>query len=118
MHVADGRIPADYLGYVRIKYLWIVFGIILLFFLFIISISVGAVSIPPYDVLMTLFGQNVNHKYDAIIWNIRLPQALTAIIAGIGLSVAGLRCSHSRNPWDRHSHWEYPMQVHLELQYR
>lgn len=99
MHVADGKIPADYLGYVRIKYLWIVFGIILLFFLFIISISVGAVSIPPYDVLMTLFGQNVNHKYDAIIWNIRLPQALTAIIAGIGLSVAGVAMqSILRNP--------------------
>lgn len=99
VHVADGRIPADYLGYVRIKYLWIVFGIILLFFLFIISISVGAVSIPPYDVLMTLFGQNVNHKYDAIIWNIRLPQALTAIIAGIGLSVAGVAMqSILRNP--------------------
>lgn len=99
IHVSDGKIPADYLGYVRIKLLWIIGGIILLFVLFILSISVGAVSIPPYDVLMTLLGQNINHKWDAIIWNIRLPQALTAIVAGIGLSVAGVTMqSILRNP--------------------
>jgi hypothetical protein len=57
MHVADGEVPADYLGYVRVKFLWIMFGVILLFILFILSISVGAVAIPPYDVLMTLLGQ-------------------------------------------------------------
>jgi len=99
MHVADGEVPADYLGYVRVKFLWIMFGVILLFILFILSISVGAVAIPPYDVLMTLLGQNVNHKYDAIIWNIRLPQAITAIVAGVGLSVAGVTMqSILRNP--------------------
>lgn len=99
MHVADGKNPEDYLGYVRIKIFWIIGGIALLFFLFIISISVGAVPISPYDVVLTLLGQNVNHKYDAIIWNIRLPQALTAVVAGVGLSVAGVAMqSILRNP--------------------
>jgi iron complex transport system permease protein len=57
------------------------------------------VAIPPYDVLLTLLGQNLNHKWDAIIWNIRLPQALAAIVAGIGLSVAGVVMqSILRNP--------------------
>lgn len=99
MHFADGKLPADYLRYVRVKILCIGAGIVLLFFLLILSISVGAVAIPPYDVMLTLLGQNINHKWDTIIWNIRLPQALTAIVAGIGLSVAGVAMqSILRNP--------------------
>ena len=64
-------------------------GFLLLFIMFIYSISVGAVTIPPYEVLQTLMGQSVSAKWDSIIWNIRLPQALAAIVAGAGLSVAG-----------------------------
>jgi iron complex transport system permease protein len=99
MHVAEGKVPPDYLRYIRVKILFIIAGIVLLFLLLILSISVGAVSIPPYDVLLTLLGHNVNHKWDTIIWNIRLPQALTAIVAGVGLSVAGVSMqSILRNP--------------------
>lgn len=99
MHIADGTIPADYLAYIRIKILWIIAGVMMLFLLLILSISVGAVSIPPYEVFLTLIGKNINHKWDAIIWNIRLPQALAAIVAGVGLSVAGVAMqSILRNP--------------------
>lgn len=99
MHLYDGEIPADYLGYVRRKSIYILGGVILLFFMFVYSISVGAVSIPPYEVLKTLMGQNVSTKWDAIIWNIRLPQALAAVVAGVGLSVTGVVMqSILRNP--------------------
>lgn len=99
MHFTEGKPPADYLGYIWVKILCILSGIILVFLLLILSISVGAVSIPPAEVLLTLLGQNVNSKWDAIIWNIRLPQALTAIVAGVGLSVAGVAMqSILRNP--------------------
>jgi iron complex transport system permease protein len=99
MHFADGEIPADYLGYVRRKTFWIIGGLVLLFVLFIYSISVGAVAIPPIEVVQTLFGQNISGKWDTIIWNIRLPQALTAIVAGMGLAVAGIAMqSILRNP--------------------
>jgi len=99
LHFNDGEIPADYLGYVRHKSICILGGATLLSFLFIYSISVGAVSIPPYEVLQTLLGQNVSTKWDAIVWNIRLPQALTAIVAGVGLSVTGVVMqSILRNP--------------------
>jgi iron complex transport system permease protein len=99
MHFADGEIPADYLGYVRRKFLWIIGGLVLLFVLFIYSISVGAVAIPPIEVVQTLLGQNISGKWDTIIWNIRLPQALTAIVAGMGLAVAGIAMqSILRNP--------------------
>lgn len=89
----------DYLGYVRQKIFWILGGVILLVILLVYSISVGAVAIPPYEVMQTLAGQSVSHKWDAIIWNVRLPQALAAIVAGAGLAVAGIAMqSILRNP--------------------
>lgn len=78
-------------------------GLLLLFFMLIYSISVGAVEIPMYKVIQTLSGQEATTKWDEsiqnIIWNIRLPQALAAIVAGAGLSVAGVVMqSILRNP--------------------
>ena len=97
MHFANGAVPEDYLVYVRRKYFWIMGGF--LFILLICSISVGAVTIPPQEVLQTMLGQSVSTKWDSIIWNIRLPQALAAIVAGAGLSVAGVVMqSILRNP--------------------
>ncbi|MGA9189767.1 MAG: iron ABC transporter permease [Methanosarcina sp.] len=99
MHFADGAVPEDYLVYVRRKYVWIMGGLLLLFIMLIYSISVGAVTIPPQEVLKTMLGQSVSTKWDSIIWNIRLPQALAAIVAGAGLSVAGVVMqSILRNP--------------------
>ncbi len=71
--------------------------------MFIYSISVGEVEIPLYKVMQTLLGQKPVTKWDvgvrSIIWNIRLPQALAAIVAGAGLSVAGVVMqSILRNP--------------------
>ncbi|HZD42494.1 MAG TPA: iron ABC transporter permease, partial [Methanomicrobiales archaeon] len=117
MHFADGRVPQDYLAYIRQKHLWILGGILFLLVLLVLSISVGAVNIPAYDVFLAIvngsihrvnyalhigipyIGQSTSDKWDAIIWNIRLPQALAAIAAGVGLAVAGVAMqSILRNP--------------------
>jgi iron complex transport system permease protein len=99
VHFADGAVPEDYLRYVRKKYFWIIGGLLLLFFMLVYSISVGAVTIPPQEVLQTIMGQSVSDKWDSIIWNIRLPQALAAIVAGAGLAIAGaVMQSILRNP--------------------
>lgn len=99
MHFANGEVPEDYLAYIRRKYFWIMGGLLLLFTLLVYSISVGTVTIPPQGVLQTLMGQSVSTRWDSIIWNIRLPQALAAIVAGAGLSVAGVAMqSILRNP--------------------
>jgi iron complex transport system permease protein len=99
MHFADGRLPEDYFSYIRKKSFWISGGIVVLLLLFLVSISVGAVAIPLQEVVATLLGQNISHKWDAIIWNIRVPQALTAVVAGAGLAVAGAAMqSILRNP--------------------
>lgn len=99
MHLEQGTVPKDYQSYLDRKVRWIVFGALVAFFLFVMAISVGAVAIPPLDVIQTLFGISASVKWDRIIWNIRLPQALAAVIAGVGLAIAGVAMqSILRNP--------------------
>lgn len=56
-----------------------------------INLSLGSVAIPIEDVLGSLFGvQTGRESWEYIIWNYRLPKALTAILIGGGLSLSGL----------------------------
>jgi len=99
MHLNDGELPPEYLKYTGRKVTLIAGGIVLLFVVLIVSIMLGAVSISIQDIILTLLGQTVSPKYDAYIWNIRMPQALAAIVAGAGLAVAGVAMqSILRNP--------------------
>nr|WP_319509136.1 iron ABC transporter permease [uncultured Methanolobus sp.] len=95
----DGEIARRYKEHTGRKYTYLLSGIVLLFVMTIISISVGPVDIPPLEVVQTLTGHSVSVRWDNIIWNIRLPQVLTAIVAGAGLSIAGVVMqSILRNP--------------------
>lgn len=90
MHINLNEVPEEYKKYTFKKILFIISGFFLLIFIFIFSISIGAIKISLIDVVKTLFLKASSIKYNLIIWNIRLPQALTAVIAGIGLAVSGL----------------------------
>ena len=57
--------------------------------LFVLNLVVGSVTIPLKDFWNALFGQG-DDTYRTIILEYRLPQAITALFAGIGLSVSGL----------------------------
>lgn len=99
MHLNEDTIPRDYQAYLDRKVRWIILGIAVSLFLFVMAISVGAVAIPPLDVAQTLLGISSSVKWERIVWNIRLPQALAAVIAGVGLAVAGVAMqSILRNP--------------------
>ncbi|NMB41000.1 MAG: iron ABC transporter permease, partial [Firmicutes bacterium] len=80
----------------------VVFGTIaaaVLGLIIVYSISVGSYKIPVPEVISTLVMKNTASKVHDVIWNIRLPRILTAIIAGAGLSVAGAAMqSILRNP--------------------
>ena len=80
------------------------FLILLIFSLFILNLLLGTVKIPVGEVLGILFsapsgggdGASVFHN---IIWSSRVPQALTALMAGAGLAVSGLQMQTVfRNP--------------------
>ena len=58
---------------------------------FILNLSLGSVSIPPDQTLIALFGgQLEKESWQFIIVDYRLPKALTAVLTGSGLAVAGL----------------------------
>ena len=74
---------------------------VLIALLFVLNILVGSVSIPADDVVRILLGDNENIKpsWQFIIIQARLPQALTAMLAGSALAVSGLMLQTAfRNP--------------------
>ncbi|OZI11188.1 iron-dicitrate transporter subunit FecD [Bacillaceae bacterium SAS-127] len=69
----------------------------LLIAFFLLSLSVGAVSIPIQDLWLSLFQTDTSFTF--IIWEYRLPRAVISILAGFGLAVAGVILqSLVRNP--------------------
>jgi iron complex transport system permease protein len=64
---------------------------VFLMVLFVLNISLGSVAIPFKDILNTLIGNTAaKESWQTIILHFRLPKAITAILVGSGLSVAGL----------------------------
>ena len=71
-----------------------------IFLFFFLNLVLGSVSIPLRAVWNILWGTgNESVIWQNIIWKSRVPQALTALVAGAGLSVSGLQMQTvSRNP--------------------
>ncbi len=81
------------------------FLILLILALFVLNLLLGTVHIPMREVLSILFSQAATSGtgesgvYANIIWSSRVPQALTALMAGAGLAVSGLQMQTVfRNP--------------------
>ncbi len=63
----------------------------LLVIFLIINISLGSVRIPISEIITVLTGgESIKSSWDTIVFNYRLPKALTAIMVGSGLSISGL----------------------------
>lgn len=71
-----------------------------IFLFFFLNLVLGSVSIPLRAVWNILWGAgNESVIWQNIIWKSRVPQALTALVAGAGLSVSGLQMQTVfRNP--------------------
>ena len=72
----------------------------LVFILFILDILIGPVTIPIKDILEIITtGESMNPAWKTIIVGFRIPKAITAVIAGMALSVSGLQMQTIfRNP--------------------
>ncbi len=78
------------------KYLILLVAILVLT---VVNLLIGSVKIPLEDVCRILTGDDSNEIWTNIIFSSRLPQALTAIMAGAGLAVSGLQMQTVfRNP--------------------
>ncbi len=99
MHFAEGSLSSEYSRYIGRKAAFIILALLALGLLAFFSISMGAANIPIVKVIRAFAGICESKRVGIIVWNIRLPQVLSAIVAGAGLSVAGaVMQSILRNP--------------------
>ena len=78
--------------------LWLLVALLLLSLL--LSLQIGSVAISWHELLLALSGQALSDPLtQPIIWQIRLPRLLVAMLVGAGLAVAGAVLQNvSRNP--------------------
>jgi iron complex transport system permease protein len=99
---ADAVTSITYQKFMRKRLLFLSASSIILLLALLISLCVGSSSICFSDVwkaLLSPFGFSGGQVADLIVWNSRLPRALVAIVAGAGLSLAGVVTQTStRNP--------------------
>ncbi|WP_236676160.1 FecCD family ABC transporter permease [Chryseolinea lacunae] len=64
----------------------------LLGLLFVVNLGLGSVNIPPGAILSILTGhESANPVWHDIVWDFRMTKALTCLLAGSALSIAGLQ---------------------------
>lgn len=77
--------------YVDKKGLLFILSLIMVVLLFLVNLFYGSVEIPSRDVLAILFGGEAEREaWRLIVLETRVPQAVTALLAGAAISVAGL----------------------------
>lgn len=97
--VTGDQIQREYDQFVNRKVLFGAASTVLLVVLFLYAVAVGPVYIPPGEVVAILASGRAPGTTNTIVWEIRLPQALTAVVAGAGLSVSGAAMQNVlRNP--------------------
>lgn len=73
------------------KKIALIFGVVVLgMILFFMNLFLGSVVIPARDVFNVLLNESDNNTLNTIVLNYRLPQAVTALLAGAALAVSGL----------------------------
>jgi iron complex transport system permease protein len=84
-----GGITAAYRRQFRQKALWLVGLIGITVAVGIFAVGQGAYDLSPLKVLQALVG-SAPEPADVVVWKIRLPRILAAVVSGWGLSLAGL----------------------------
>ena len=96
--LAPSRPLVGRVGRVRGRSVWLgIGGLAALVVALVLGIGLGTVAIPPNQTLAILaqhlFGVDLGVAFapgtDAIVWDLRVPRVLTAMIVGTGLAVAG-----------------------------
>ncbi|MEV0649446.1 iron chelate uptake ABC transporter family permease subunit [Phytomonospora sp. NPDC050363] len=57
--------------------------------IFVLSMSVGSVTVPPLDVVLATIGSPTEKWHTFIIYELRLPRAITAVVVGLALGASG-----------------------------
>ncbi len=84
---ADGGIQ-EYHRAIRKKWAIILGLFIVMLFFMVISVNAGSSSMSPWEVLKTIVGAGDERSF-VVVWRIRMPRVIAAVVAGSGLSIAG-----------------------------
>ena len=100
----EGAVVEDYGHYIRRKWLFIGICVVAAFLAAGYSLKVGAYDIGYVDTYRTIWEHltgniRIDSNDDYVIWDLKLPRTITAILAGMGLAAAGaVMQSILRNP--------------------
>ncbi|WP_457550429.1 FecCD family ABC transporter permease [Archaeoglobus sp.] len=86
------RVKEEYERYVGKKILFIIFTLVLIVVVAGISATLGSypISVPEvYSIILKCLISHPKNTKEAIVWNLRMPRILLAIIAGAGLASSG-----------------------------
>ena len=78
----------SYTDYIRFKRLFLFVMFVLTMVIALVAITCGSSGLTISEVIRTLLGKGAE-KSNIIMFNLRLPRTVTAIVAGIGLAVVG-----------------------------
>ena len=81
----DGRVW----GARRFSVLLAIVGLALIGVLFVVHLCTGTVRLGPGEVLASLMGRHAEDLHRTVVWDLRLPRSLIAIVAGALLGMAG-----------------------------
>lgn len=84
----------------RLRTTVLVTGVVaLLVLLSLLSVALGALSIPLDQVVRSVLGRPPSHLVDNVIWSVRVPRTLTGLATGAALGLSGaLMQALTRNP--------------------
>jgi iron complex transport system permease protein len=77
-----------YTQYIKRKWITLLVLVLAVFIMAVIAVNAGSSSIDFREIIKTFFGLG-SEKSSLVIWSIRMPRIITAIVAGAGLSAAG-----------------------------
>ncbi|WP_213536017.1 FecCD family ABC transporter permease [Paenibacillus sp. GYB006] len=76
------------MGQQRSRKLLLAITYLILLIIIILAIGIGSVRLSPAEVLQTLTGSG-SEQWNTILWNIRIPRVILALIIGANLAVSG-----------------------------
>lgn len=82
------RLTDGYKRYIRSKIVFLVVVLLLLILLIVAAASTGAIPIPFGNVVSILVQRNTE-GLGRIVWDVRMPRIIAAVLAGAGLSLGG-----------------------------
>ncbi len=96
--IKQGITIKKYKEYTAKKFLFIFLLIFLIIVFSIVALNIGSSGVNLLDFVKLLIGKG-DDRLSLIVWQIRIPRVIGAILAGVGLGVAGcISQSVLRNP--------------------